>query len=120
MVKIEKIAWAKVTIAGQDYWQVLIIDHRVIPREVANIKKTYGTDHVIAEEEQILLLSKNPEVILIANGWSGILKVDDDFKKKVTDLKIDLKIVFTPKIKKIYNQLMEKGKRVNALIHTTC
>ena len=120
MVKIEKISWAKVRINGQDFWQVLLIGKEMIPRKVEKIKQIYGTDHVVADWEQKLLLSENPEVILIANGWNGVLKVEENFKKRIEKRGIELKIVLTPRIMEEYQQLINQGKKVNCLIHTTC
>lgn len=120
MPKIEKVSWAKIRINGQDYWQVLIIGEKVISREIEKIKKKYGTDHVISVEEQKLLLSGKPEVVLVANGWSGLLKMGDGFKKKVEKAGVKLRVVLTPKIVEEYNRLGKEGKKINALIHTTC
>lgn len=120
MAKIEKVSWGKVKIDGQDFWQVLVIGKKVVPREVERVKQEYGTDHVVASWEQELLLSENPEIILIANGWSGVLRVDEGFKKKIENTGVELRLVLTPKVVEEYNQLVEKEKRVNALIHTTC
>jgi hypothetical protein len=120
MLAIDKVAWSKVKIDGRNFWQVLIIDDKIIPRKVELIKEKYGTDHLISPKEQALLLSKNPEVILVANGWSGVLKVDESFKEQALKSGIELKVVLTPRIKKAYNQLVKEKKRVNALIHTTC
>lgn len=127
MPKIDSVSWGKVKIDGKDYWQVLIVDGKVIPREVEKVKEKYGTDHAIADREQELLLSGNPEVILIANGWSGLLKVSQKFNLacrqagvKSQKLGIELRVVLTPKIVEEYNFLVQAGKRVNCLIHTTC
>lgn len=120
MPKIEEASWAKAKIDGQDYWQVLLIGEKIIPREVEKVKQEYGTDHVVADWEQKLLLSGNPEVVLVASGWTGLLRVDDEFKKKVEDAGIELRVVLTPRVVKEYNRLVKEGKRVNALIHTTC
>lgn len=120
MPKIEKVSWAKVKIDGQDYWQVLLIGEKIIPREVERVKQEYGTDHVVADWEQKLLLSENPEVILIVSGWSGFLRVDEEFEKKVEDAGAELRVVLTPRVTEEYNQLIEEGKRINTLIHTTC
>lgn len=120
MPKIESLTWANVKIGGQGFWQVLVIGERLVPRDVERVKKEYGTDHVVADWEQELLLSENPEVILVANGWSGILKVGQDFKEKAKKAGTELRVVLTPKAAEEYNQLIKDGKRVNALIHTTC
>ena len=120
MPKIDAVNWGKVKIEGRDYWQVLIIGDKVIPREVEKVKGKYGTDHLIADWEEELLFSENPEVILIANGWSGVLKTSQKSKVKSQKLGIELKVVLTPKVVTEYNRLVNQGKRVNALIHTTC
>ncbi len=120
MVKIENVAWGKVRIDSQDYWQVLVVDKKVIPREVERVKQQYGTDHVVADWEQKELLSNKPDIILIANGWSGLLEVAEEFKNKIESLNIELKVVSTPKVITEYNQLIKQGKKVNCLIHTTC
>jgi len=120
MAKIDKVSWAKVKIDGKDYWQVLLIGEKVTPREVERVKQEYGTDHVVADWEQKMLLSESPEVILIANGWSGVLKVNEKFKNQISKLGMELRVVLTPRLVKEYNQLIKEGKRVNALIHTTC
>ena len=120
MPKIEKIGWRKVKIDGKEYWQVLIVGEKVIPREVEKAKEVYGTDHVIADWEEKLLFSENPQVILIATGWSGVLKVNPKFKIQSSKLGIEVKEVLTPKAVREYNRLVAEGKKVNALIHTTC
>lgn len=120
MPKIDSIGWRKIKIDGKEYWQVLIVGGEIIPREVEKVKRKYGTDHVIANWEKKLLLSKNPQVILIATGWGGILKVEDDFEAEIRKRGIKLEKVLTSKIKKEYNRLNAEGYRVNALIHTTC
>ncbi len=119
-MKIDSVKWANVKIDGQDFWQVLVIGNKLIPREVDKVKQEYGTDHVIANWEKDLLLSGKPEVVLVVNGWSGFLKVSEDFKKRVEKAKAELRVVVTPKAVKEYNRLAQEGKKVNALIHTTC
>jgi len=119
-MQIEGVGWRKVKIDGKEYWQVLIVGEKVIPREVEKVKQVYGTDHVIADREEKLLFSENPQVILIATGWSGVLKVSSKFKIQSAKLGIELKEILTSRIVKEYNQLVSQGKRVNALIHTTC
>jgi len=120
MPKIEKVGWRKVKIDEKEYWQVLIVGEKVIPREVEKVKEVYGTDHVIADWEEELLFSENPQVILIATGWSGVLRVNENLKFKTENLGIELRVVLTSKVKDEYNQLVSEGKKVNALIHTTC
>lgn len=113
MPKIDKVSWGKVKVDGKNYSQVLIIGDQVYERNSEKLHQLFRTSHEIADWEQKLLLSKNPEVILIATGWNGVLKVDGILKEKA-------KILKTPQMVKEYNHLVKQGIKVNALIHTTC
>lgn len=120
MVKIDKVIWGKVKVNGQEHQQVLIVGDQVMERETDKLHRLFKTTHQIGDWERELLMSQKPDVILIANGWSGVLKVSEDFKKKLSDQKIELKIVLTSKVADEYEKLLQAGKRVNVLIHTTC
>lgn len=120
MPKIDKVSWGKVKIDGKNHSQVLIIGDQVYERDSEKLHQLFRTSHEIADWEQKLLLSKNPEVILIATGWNGVLKVNEKFKNQILKLGIELRAVLTPKAIDEYNRLVDEGKKVNALIHTTC
>jgi len=120
MPKIEKVSWGKVKVDSKTYHQVLIINDEVLERESDKLHNLFGTTHRIGDWEKEKLLSANPEIILIATGWSGLVKIDEEFKNKLKEKEIELQTVLTPKVVERYNQLIKEGKRVNALIHTTC
>jgi len=120
MVKIDQIGWGKVKINDQLYHQVLIIGQKVEERDGRRLKKLFGTTHQIGKWERQKLFSGQPEIILIASGWSGLLKVDQEFKKQALKLGIKVEIFLTSQIIKKYNQFIKNKKRINALIHTTC
>lgn len=120
MPKIDSVSWGKVKVNGQQYHQVLIVGNEVIERDKSKLESLFKTTHEIGEWEQERLLSDNPDVILIANGWNGLLKVAKEFASKIIKSNINLQVVLTPKVIAEYNLLVGKGKRVNAIIHTTC
>lgn len=120
MPKIDKVSWGKVKVDGRDYHQVLIIGNQVEERDEPQLRELFDTTHRIGDWEQKKLLSENPEVILIANGWSGLLKINSKLKNQISKLGIELKVVLTPKVVKEYHKLLAEKKRVNVLIHTTC
>lgn len=120
MPKIDSVSWGKVRVDGQVYHQSLIIGDKVIERDKPKLETLFNTTHEIGEWEQKLLLSGKPEIILIANGFSGVLKVKGGFKEKVFQAGIELKVLLTPKSVDEYNRLTAAGSKVNALIHTTC
>ena len=120
MTKIDKVSWGKIKVDQQTYDQVLIINQQVQERSRAKLKQLFGTTHRISPEEQKQLLSHRPEIILIASGWNGVLRLTPEFKDKLKQKGIELKVVLTPGVVKEYNQLVEQGRKINALIHTTC
>lgn len=120
MPKVNKVSWGKVKVDDKDYHQVLLIGDKVFERDGDKLRELFGTTHQIGDWEKKELVSGSPEIVLIATGWSGLVKIEDDFKKELAKRKIVLETVLTPKVVKRYNQLIEEGKRVSALIHTTC
>jgi len=120
MPKINKVSWGKIKVNGKQYHQILIVGEKVFERDKPRLESLFGTTHKIGEWEQEKLLSGEPEIILIASGWSGILKVDKKFAHKIAQKGAVLQVLLTPKAVAEYNRLVGLGKRVNALIHTTC
>jgi len=97
----------------------LIIDNKVIPRDEEKLRAEFDTTHYISKNEEKMLLSKNPEIIIIGTGVSGALKTFPEFETKIKKAGIKLIKARTPIAKNKFNEL-NKNKRVNALIHTTC
>jgi hypothetical protein len=118
--KIDAVSWGKVKVDGQIYHQVLIVGDKVIERDKPRLKMLFNTTHEIGGWEQKLLLSGQPEIILIASGFDGVLKLSSKLQIKCSKLGIELKVLLTPKAVDEYNRLVTEGVKVNALIHTTC
>ncbi|HID71967.1 MAG TPA: hypothetical protein EYP29_04400 [Thermoplasmata archaeon] len=117
MPLIESTSFGKVVINGKNYGDVLIIGEKIIPRNKGLLKMLFGTSHAISEDEIRMLLKNEPEVVVIGTGQVGVLKVREEVRKKL-EAKAELIVAKTPEAVKIFNQL--SGKRVNALLHTTC
>ncbi len=120
VTKIDLVGWGKVIVNGKEYHQVLISQNQVFERKVDQLYQQFGTTHQIANWEEEILLEGDPEIILIANGFDGVLKVKEDFKNKVQAFGYQLKVLKTPEAVGEYNRLVAEGKQVNALVHTTC
>ena len=124
MLKIDKVEWGKIEINGKKYGQVLIIGDQVIERDSEKLHQLFDTTHKIGDWEVEELFNNSPEVIVIGTGWAGVLKISEELIRQLAEksekLGVELKILKTPKAVKEYNQLAEEGKKVNALIHTTC
>jgi hypothetical protein len=117
---IDFCGWGKIKIGTQEFDQVIISQGKAIRRQVEKLEEIFGTTHQIGEWEERLLLAGNPEVIIIGSGQFGVLKVSEELKKKLEKSKAKVEVLLTPKAVSEFNRLVFEGKRVNALIHTTC
>ena len=117
MPHIDSTRFGEVVIDGKKYHQVLIIGEEVEERDYEKLEELFGTSHRIESHEMAKLLSNKPEIIIIGTGQSGAMEVSKNlFKGKG----VDLIIAETPEAIRIYNEMVEADKKVNALIHTTC
>jgi len=117
---IDKVEWGKIVVNNQENGQVLIIGDQVFERDSEKLHQLFETTHKIGDWEEEKLFSGRPEIIVIGNGFDGALEVGEKLKAESEELGIELKILKTPQAVEEYNKLMGEGKRVNALIHTTC
>lgn len=120
MLKIDKVEWGKMEIKGKKYGQVLIIGDQVFERDSEKLHQLFGTTHQIGDWEVEELLREKPEVIVIGTGWEGILEVSEEIRAKSEELEIEIKTLRTLEAVEEFNRLVAEGKKVNALIHTTC
>lgn len=116
MPYINSTQFGEVVIDDKKYHQVLIIGDLIEERDTNKLKELFDTSHEIGEWEVEKLLSNNPEIIIIGTGQDGAMPAprQSDFPN------IELIVAKTPKAIGIYNDQVKLGKRVNALIHTTC
>ena len=120
MLKINSTDFGSIIIDDKKYNQVLIIGEKVEEREYDKLKDFFGTSHKIGDWEVNELLRDNPEIILIGTGQNGMLAVDTKVIETISKKGIELIIEKTPEVIITYNKKIQEGKRVNALIHTTC
>lgn len=120
MPYIDSTKFGSVNIDGKKYSQVLIIGDEVVEREYEKLKKLFGTSHKVGDWEIKKLLEKNnPEIIIIGTGQQGCLD-PDNIIEAAKKFNIEIISDITPKAIQVYNKEINKGGRVNALIHTTC
>ncbi len=119
-IHIDSCGWGNVVIDGQKFDQVIISGEKIIHREIEKLEKLFGTTHQIGDWEIEKLLSGNPEIIILSSGQGGVMKIADEVKEKLLKSGAELKILLTPQAVSEFNKLSSEGKRVNALIHTTC
>lgn len=120
MVHFDSTSFGQVIIDGKKYSDVLIIGDKIEERERERLEQIFGTSHMVAPVEVTKLLQGNPEIVLIGNGQSGALEVSEEVREEIEKSGSKLIILNTPQAIKEYNKFTKEGKKVNALIHTTC
>ncbi len=119
MTKINSFNFGFIVIDGKQYtYDVLILpDGTVKEREPS--KRRLGS-HAIRKSE-IEYISKAPsDVILIGTGTSGLAKLSQNAEVYLQQPDLNLVVVPSPQAVEKFNQFIDEGKRVAALIHITC
>jgi hypothetical protein len=120
MPHIDSTQFGEVVIGGKKYHQVLIIGDKIEERDCEKLRKLFDTAHKIGDWEIEKLISNNPEIILIGTGQNGAMELDKETIQKLQSKGTEVIFDTTPKIIEVYNNQVKLGKKVNALIHTTC
>lgn len=71
--------------------------------------------HWISLEEVNDLIAENPDFLIIGIGYDELVKIDEKIFNSV-----NVEALETSKAIRRFNELRHKGKRVAAIIHSTC
>lgn len=116
MPYINSTQFGEIVINDKKYHQVLIIGDKIEERDYKKLEELFNTSHKIGDWEIEKLTSNNSEIIVIGTGQDGAMA-----PPRLSDFpNIELIVAKTPEAIKIYNEKVKEGKKVNALIHTTC
>jgi hypothetical protein len=71
--------------------------------------------HFVGFSEIEGLLKEGPDVLIIGTGYDNLVQVEEDISAMP-----NIEILPTPQAVRRYNELRGEGKRVAAIIHSTC
>ncbi|MBM2820320.1 MAG: hypothetical protein HW405_80 [Candidatus Berkelbacteria bacterium] len=120
MPTIDQLKFGSITVDGQRFGQVIIVDGKIYERDSGTLENEFGTTHRISHEEGDELLESDPEYIIIGDGFNGVLKVQSEILEFLQKTGVKILVLHSPAAVKKYNELIKQGRRVNLLIHTTC
>ncbi|MDD3648036.1 MAG: MTH938/NDUFAF3 family protein [Candidatus Dojkabacteria bacterium] len=118
--KIDKISWGKIKIGDDEYHDVLVSGNSAQERDYPKLQEFFGTSHEIGKWEVDELFNNNPDIIIIGTGWAGVVKIPSGIEDEADKKGINFRKYKSPKAVKEFNRAVGEGKRVNALIHSTC
>ncbi|TKJ17119.1 hypothetical protein CEE44_01120 [Candidatus Woesearchaeota archaeon B3_Woes] len=110
---IENFTFGKIVIDGENYEDIKIIGDRVLPWH-------YIIHHTVTQQDIVEIFGDDPEYVVIGIGTSRDVHVDKDVIELAKERNINLVIEDSEKACQKYNKLKQEGKKVNAIIHSTC
>lgn len=113
MVKIDSTKFGEITIDGKTYYSDVTIfwDGTIEYR---------GKEHVIDMDEFMKILEKKINVFIVGTGQEGILVISGKVRELAIEMKIKIFELKSPDAIDLFNGLASQGRRVAAVIHTTC
>ena len=76
--------------------------------------------HIIDIEDVKRAVGQNPEEIIIGVGDSGMARVTEDARNFIKEKNISLVVDKTGRAVEVFNEGVEKRKRIIGLFHLTC
>ena len=119
-MKIDEIKFGSITVDGKLYHDIIISNDEVRNRDDDKLAELFGTDHQIGDWEASALLAGSPKYIIIGTGFYGVLQVQPEVLQKLKNSAAEILVLHSPTAANKYNELIGQGRKVNALIHTTC
>ena len=119
MAKIESFNFGFIVVDEKQYAGDIIIFTDGTVKERNHGKGRLGS-HTISCSEIETLNRERPDVILIGTGVHGMARLARDAERYLTLPELNLSLLPSPLVVKKYNQYVEDGEKVAALIHVTC
>jgi hypothetical protein len=119
MAKIDSFNFGFIVVDEKQYSSDIVILPDGTVKERTPGKGRLGS-HTIARGEIEALTKTQPEVILIGTGVQNMARLAHDAEFYLTEPDLDLTLLPSNEVVKKYNQLIEDGEKVAALIHITC
>jgi hypothetical protein len=119
MAKIDSFNFGFIVVDDKQYTHDVIILPDGTVKDRNSGKGRLGS-HSIARSEIESLIKTEPDVILIGTGVSGMARLAHDAEYYLQKPDMNLTVLPSPEVVKKYNQYIDDGERVAALIHVTC
>lgn len=110
---IDSYTFGKITVDRKEFEDIKIIGQKVVHWH-------FIEHHTVTEQDVIEIFEDKPEIVVIGIGASGMAHVNNDVIELAKQKKIKLIITDTKKACEEFNKLRKQGKKVNAIMHSTC
>jgi len=115
MYLIEKYDFGRIKVSGKTYFRdIIIFPNEILP----NWWRKEG--HNLCMEDLEEIIKRKPDILVIGNGYSGVMRVPRDVVEELEKMGIRVIVKNTREAVKEYNRLAQEGKNVAAALHLTC
>ena len=119
MAKVDSLDFGSIVVDGKPYaYDVLLLPDGTVREREAD-KAMFG-NHTIKRNEIEPLVKAKPETIVVGTGTSGLARVSADAEGYAREANLNLVVLPSSEAIKKFNQLVDEGRSVAALIHITC
>ena len=119
MARIDSFNFGFIVVDEKQYAHDVVILPDGTVKERDSGKGRLGS-HSIARSEIENLTRLQPDIILIGTGVQGMARLAREAEHYLSQPDLNLTILPSTQIVKKYNQYVENGEKVAALIHITC
>jgi hypothetical protein len=119
MAKIDSFNFGFIVVDDKQYTNDVVILPDGTVKERVPGKGRLGS-HSIARSEVEALTRVRPDVILIGTGVHGMARLAHDAEFYLNEPDLNLTLLPSPQVVRKYNQYIDNGEKVAALIHVTC
>jgi hypothetical protein len=119
MCKIDSFNFGFIVVDDKQYAHDIVILPDGTVKERSSGKGRLGS-HTISRSEIEALIKESPDVILIGTGFQGMARLAHDAEFFKLEPNLDITMEPSPQVVKKFNQHVEDGDKVAALIHVTC
>ncbi len=119
MAKIDRMGFGWIIVNGKKH------RHDVVIFPSGAVKKRKGGflmfgSHTFKREEFEELFKEKMDVLIVGTGTNGVAKISEDAKSVIDKAKVELMVLPSQEAVEKFNELIQCGKKVGAIIHVTC
>ncbi|MEM0357061.1 MAG: MTH938/NDUFAF3 family protein [Candidatus Bathyarchaeia archaeon] len=119
MVKIDGIGFGWIKVDGKKHrHDVVILPNGVVKRRKGGFL-LFGSHSFKLKEFEELLMEK-PDIIILGTGTNEVATLSEDAKNFLEKARVEWIALQSQKAVEKFNELMQCGRKVAAIIHVTC
>jgi hypothetical protein len=113
---IDSTEFGSITVEGKTYHS----DNFIVSWD-GEVRKIHTVvRHLFGNSELNEVLKKEPELIIVGTGVSGLLEVSEEVRKTCEEKGIELVEMLSKEAIQKFNDALKQGKKVVGFIHATC